>query len=158
MGLVEDAQRAQLEIQASRRDLDTTERERSQLRRDFDQLASKLRYPGTSWLVDLEYRLVYDATIAVPDITATVGVVFETLPGALHALYVVSAYAPTNTTVAVLTDGPIIVGPAPLCTVAITRQLLASPSRIESRCLYYQNTGASLDVAVRIWRRLGMGS
>jgi hypothetical protein len=123
-----------------------------------ESFTQKLSTPGTKFLVNLEYRLVYDTVVTVPNITATFGAVFETLPGALHAVYVISAFATTNLTVQVLTDGPIIVGPGSLCTVAIARQQKAAPTRIESTIIYYQNTGAPLDVSVRVWRRLGMGS
>jgi len=158
MNIVEEAERARRDLDKALSDLSTTRRDLDTLTRRFEVLSGKLQTPGTKFLVELEYKLVYDAVVSVPDVTVAFGAIFETLPGALHSIYVVSAFATTNTTVQVLTDGPILVGPTSRCSVAISRQQKASPTRIEATVIYYQNTGAALNVSVRIWRRLGMGS
>jgi hypothetical protein len=145
-------------IQQLQADLDAERRERLKLRTDFDLLSSKLRTPGTKFLVDLEYRLVYDATVEIAHSMMVTGALVETLPGTLHAVYAVSAYAPSSNTPLVITDGSIIVPPGNTFSVALQRRRQTSPTRIETTLVYYNFTGVDQFIAVRVWRRLGMGS
>jgi hypothetical protein len=145
-------------IQQLQADLDAERRERLKLRTDFDLLSSKLRTPGTKFLVDLEYRLVYDATQTVADATLSTPVLIETLPGTLHAIYEVSAYCTDSNTPVILCDGTSSVSPAAAIAVMLQRQRATSPTRIAVSVLIRNDSGASRSVAVRVWRRLGMGS
>ena len=56
-----------------------------------------------------------------------------------------------------ITDGTVIVPPANTFSVALQRRLQTSPTRIEVSLVYYNFTGADREIAVRVWRRLGMG-
>lgn len=145
-------------IQQLRTDLDTERRERTKLFADFNQLSQKLRYPGTKFLVELEYKLVYDASQTVADATLSSPVVIETLPGTLHAVYEVSAYCSDSNTPVILCDGTSSVSPSAAIAVMLQRQRATSPTRIEVSVLIRNDSGASRTVAVRVWRRLGMGS
>lgn len=147
-------------LEQVQRDLAALTTKHDTLKRDHDQLSGKLRSPGTKFLVDLEYKLVHESTVAVAAGTVVVGSVFETLPGALHAVYVLSAYAPASNTPVVITDGSVIVAPANAVSVAIQRKRASSGTQLSLQAaVIYDNTGAvSVDVAVRVWRRLGMGS
>jgi hypothetical protein len=130
--------------------------------RAFDQLSQKLRYPGTKFLVELEYKLVYDTTVTATTAPAVstwpAATPFDTLPGTLHAVYVVSAYAPSSNTPVVITDGSVIVAPSNAVSVAIQRQRQTSPTRIEAKIIIDNSTGVDQGIALRVWRRLGMGS
>jgi hypothetical protein len=128
------------------------------LRRDFDQLAVKFRAPGTRFLVDLEYKLVYDDTITVGASSLHVATPFETLPGTLHALYALSAYCSDSNTPVVIGDGSVIVAPSDAVSIGIHRQRATSPTRIEASVVLYNSGAVEADIAVRVWRRLGMGS
>lgn len=145
-------------IQELQRDRDRQRQDFDRLRREYDDLRNKLRYPGTKFLVDLEYKLVYDETNTIAHSSMVQGDVFETLPGALHALYCVSAYAPSSNTPLIITDGSVIVPPGNTFSVAVQRQRQTSPTRIEASLVYYNFTGVDQAIAVRVWRRLGMGS
>lgn len=145
-------------IQQLRTDLDRTERDRARLEQLVKDFTNKLRYPGTKFLVDLEYKLVYDATQSVTNATLSTPVIIETLPGTLHALYVVSAYCSDSNTPVVLCDGTVSVSPANAVSVMIQRQRATSPTRIESSVLIRNDSGGTRAIAVRVWRRLGMGS
>ncbi len=121
----------------------------------FDQLAAKFG-PGTKFLVDLEERLVYpETTITAVKNTTTVAVI-ETLPGALHASYRLSA-EPTETGVVVITDGLGVV-PTNGCAVCLGREYKTGPTRIEITVRVY-NSDATNDhpIKVKIWKRLGLG-
>ena len=149
-------------VQQLRADLEEERRKQARLVADFTQLSAKLRSPGTKFLVDLEYRLVYENTALVIPLNYTGAVPIETLPGKLHALYLLSAYAVSDTTAVVVTDGPLLPVTTPLAdgvSIAIERQLATSPARILVG-LRVANTRAAnaVTVAVRVWRRLGMGS
>lgn len=141
------------------RDRDVQRGEHDRLRRQFEVLEGKLRFPGTKFLVDLEYQLVYEGSIVAIMSTLTTSEPIETLPGALHAVYALSAYAPSTSVPVVINDGSVIVAPSDAVTVAIQRQVLTGPTRTEARVAVY-NSSASGDhtIAVRVWRRLGMGS
>lgn len=146
-------------IAALQRDRDQLREKVDRLRRDHDTLSGKLRFPGTKFLVDLEYKLVLDTTITAAASTLTVPAgFFESLPGALHAVYCVSALCTDSNIPVVITDGSIIVAPAGAISVGVQRQLKTTPTRIESQVAIYNSVAAPHDVAVRIWRRLGMGS
>lgn len=145
-------------LEALQRDRDQQRQDLDRLRREFDQLSQKLRYPGTKFLVDLEYKLVYDATLTATASTQTVSAVIETLPGALHAVYALSAYASGSDTPKVITDGAIIVGPTDAVTVALQRQRTSSPRTIAVKVILYNSAVTDYDIAIRVWRRLGMGS
>jgi hypothetical protein len=145
-----------------KQDMTQLQRDHTQLRREYDLLANKLRYPGTKFLVDLEYKLVYDTTLTVPSSpTYLVSPVFETLPGRLHAVYALSAYPVDSNVDIVVCDGWVL---GPLGTlnsgvsIAIARQRQAAPLRIEHSVVINNSAGISVDIAIRIWRRLGMGS
>lgn len=150
---------AALQQQAAtlRADLDRTERERVTLQRAHDQLAQKLRYPGTKFLVDLEYKLIHDATLTVPT-GGVVTALIETLPGALHALYHLSAYCVDSSSPGVVVDGEIEGARALTLAASLQRVRQTAPLRIEVTLVVTNNTVADRDVAVRVWRRLGMGS
>lgn len=141
------------------RERERLRQEHERLRREFDVLEGKLRFPGTRFLVDLEYQLVYEGSIVAIMSTLTTSEPIETLPGALHAVYALSAYAPSTSVPLVINDGSVIVAPSDAVTVAIQRQVLTGPTRTEARVAVY-NSSASGDhtIAVRVWRRLGMGS
>src|SRR4029077_154096 len=110
-------------VQTLTRDRDRLREDLDRLRREFDQLDGKLRYPGTKFLVDLEYKLVYEGTITAP-LNSIATQVIQTLPGALHALYALAAYA-TETGILVLTDGG-GAGPPGSLAVRLGRQRLAA--------------------------------
>lgn len=158
MAIGEDVADLQALTATLRTELDRERQDRQQLRREYDGLANKLRYPGTKFLVDLEYKLVYDTTLTIATSTLALGAVFETLPGALHAVYALSAYAPSSNTPVLITDGSVIVAPSNAVTVAIQRQRQTSPTRIEAKVAVYNATAGDVDIAIRVWRRLGMGS
>jgi hypothetical protein len=148
------------EIEAALREL---ERARDQQRQDFDKLKrefellnGKLRFPGTDFLIRLEYQAVYEGTILAAASTLTTAPIFDTLPSAQHALYHVSAYAPTSSVPILVTDGSLIVNPSDPVTVAILRQLRTGPTRIECRVAVYNFTGGEQTIAVKVWKRLGM--
>jgi hypothetical protein len=128
------------------------------LRREYDDLRNKLRYPGTKFLVDLEYQLVYEGTVSVATLDVEVDDVFETLPGALHAVYRLSAYSTDSNTPVVVCDGSLSVAPSDTVAVAIQRQRQTSPTRIEASVIVRNDTADTVNIAVRVWRRLGMGS
>ena len=145
------------------REQDRQRRDFDRLRREYDQLAIKLRSPGTKFLVDLEYKLVFptdtaDGVITVGAASLHVTTPIETLPGALHAVYVLSAYAPSSNTPVLISDGSVIVSPADAISVGLHRQRQTSPTRIETSVVLYNSGASPQDVAVRVWRRLGMGS
>lgn len=138
----------------------TTEQQREdfdKLRREYDTLASKLRYPGTDFLVKLEYERVYDGTILAEPSTISTSAIFETLPGALHAPYVLSAYALNSSVPVIICDGAVIVSPSDTITIAIQRQYQTGPARIESRVVVYNSSVSEFNIAVRVWKRLGLG-
>lgn len=139
-------------------DLDRERQERERTTRDVEGLQRRLLQRGSKFLVDLEYRLVHEATVSVAAGTVVVGAVFDTLPGTLHAVYVLSAYAPSSNTPAVITDGSVIVAPANAVSVGVQRQRQTTPLRIEASVIYDNTGGAAASIAVRVWRRLGMGS
>ncbi len=149
-------------IMASLRDLERgreqQRRELDRLREEYDTLAGKLRYPGTDFLVQLEYQMVYEGTLTAVASTLTTSPIFDTLPGALHAIYALSAYCPTSNVPVIVTDGSVIVAPADAVSVAIQRQLRTGPTRIEARVAMYASTATDYPIAVKVWRRLGMGS
>lgn len=145
-------------VQQLRTELDRAEQERRALESDFLTLKRKLSLPGTKFLVDLEYRLVYDATLTATASALTTSAVFETLPGTLHAVYVLSAHAPSSNTPVLITDGSVIVAPTNAVTVAVQRQRATSPTRTEAKVAVYNSAATDQSIAVRVWRRLGMGS
>jgi hypothetical protein len=140
-----------------RRDLTRERDERRLLQRKLDDLTNKLRYPGTKFLIDLEYALVYDDTIAVGALSLHVEPPFETLQGLLHSVYEPSAYCPTSNTPVVVTNGSLIVAPADAISVAIHRQRQTGPTRIDASVAIYNASASPIEIAVRVWRRLGMG-
>jgi hypothetical protein len=144
------------EVAALVRARDQQRQDFDRLRREFDVLAGKLRYPGTEFLVHLEYQVVFDSTVVAEASTLSTSEIFETLPGAQHVPYVLSAYAPTSSVPLLVCDGSIIVAPADAVTVAIQRQLQTGPTRIEARIAVYSATGGTHTIAVKVWRRLGM--
>jgi hypothetical protein len=153
----------QQERQTLRADLDKLRTEYDRTARAFEQLSQKLRYPGTKFLVELEYKLVYEVTTSIGPgsvvVVPTVGTpAFETLPGTLHAVYVLSAYAPDSDTPVVVMDGSVIAPPANTVSIGIQRQRQSSPLRIEARLILDNAGGGTHNVTVRVWRRLGMGS
>jgi hypothetical protein len=141
-----------------RRDRDRQRQDFDRLRREYDDLRTKLRYPGTAFLVELEYKLVYEGTIEVATVDIEVDDIFETLPGAIHAVYVLSAYCTDSNTPVVVCDGSLSVAPSNAVAVAIQRQRQTSPTRIEASVVVRNDTAGTVNVAVRVWRRLGMGS
>lgn len=150
-------------IRTLERDRDRQRQDLDRLRREYDALATKLRYPGTKFLVELEYKLVYDATVTAgwsgSTGALTLTSAFDTLPGALHAVYHISAYATASTTPVLITDGSVIVAPTDAITIAVQRQLQTGPTRTEAKLAIYNSSGSTNhSVAVRVWRRLGMGS
>jgi hypothetical protein len=160
---LEDAVTAvQQQADTLRADVDRLRTEYDRTVRAFDQLSQKLRYPGTKFLVELEYKLVYDTTVTATTAPAVstwpAATPFDTLPGTLHAVYVVSAYAPSSNTPVVITDGSVIVAPSNAVSVAIQRQRQTSPTRIEAKIIIDNSTGVDQSLALRVWRRLGMGS
>jgi hypothetical protein len=58
----------------------------------------------------------------------------------------------------VITDGSVIVAPSNAVSVAIQRQRQTSPTRIEAKIIIDNSTGVDQSLALRVWRRLGMGS
>ena len=145
----EDMRAAIAQLQA---DLDAERAERDILRKDHDAL--HLTVMGLA--VKAQYRLLYDATVAVGSGTETSDI-FETLPGTLHAIYAVSAYAPDSDTPVIVANGPVESAPSAGICVSIQRQRQSNPTRIECRVLL-DNSGSVANVAVRVWRRLGIGS
>jgi hypothetical protein len=145
-------------IAALERDRDRQRQEFDRLKREHDALANKLRYPGTKFLVDLEYKLVYEDTITVGAVSLHVEPPFETLPGTIHAIYALSAYAPSSNTPVVIGDGSVIVAPSDAVSIGIHRQRATSPTAIEASVVLYNSGAVEADIAVRVWRRLGMGS
>lgn len=148
----EDLPREVEDLQQAQRDAD---REHDKLRADFTVLSNKLRYPGTKFLIDLEYKLVYDATVSANPGTFTISTAFETLPGGLHAVYHVSGYA---SDIVVVSDGNVIVPPTPSISICIQRELLTNPTRVEAKVYLYNSDVSAHSVSVRVWRRLGLGS
>lgn len=143
-------------IEDLRKDRAALQQRLDTLRADFDRFLNKFQ-PGTKFLVDLEYKLVFDGTITVAASTLQLSSVIETLPGTLHALYGLSAYAPSSNTPVLITDGSVIVAPSNAVTVALQRQRQTSPTRIETKVAVYNATASSADIAVRVYRRLGVG-
>jgi len=146
------------------------------LTRRFDLLSQKLSTPGTKFLVDLEYRMVYNGTLVVPRgyVDATTfamapglvdSPIIETLPGSLHAVYAVSAYCATA-------DSPVICDgaswsatntgtgamPYDALLVSLVRTYATAPTRVDVTVQvlspFYT---ATRTVAVKVWRRLGIG-
>ena len=131
-------------------DLRTARDEQTRLRDEHDRLVLEVRNPNVKTL----WRVVYEDTATI---TGTmVSGVFETLPGTLHAVYVLSAYAPESNTPVVCADGTDLV-PSDGINVSIQRQRATSPTRTECRLLFH-NSGSPVAVAWKVWRRLGLGS
>jgi hypothetical protein len=141
-------------VDTLQRDRDRLSQDAERLRREFDQLNSKLRYPGTRFLVDLEYSLVFDTTVTAALSTTTTTLV-EIVPGAQLATYRVAAL-PLETGVIVLTDGG---GASPVNGIALRlgHELLAGPTRTQTTLLATNVLAANHTVRVKIWRRMGMG-
>lgn len=140
------------------RDRDQQRVEFDRLRVGYEQLRNQLRYPGTRFLLDLSWKRVYKGTVSVATVTLNVGAVFETLPGAQHALYLPSAYCTDSNTPVVVCDGALSVAPANTVAVAVQRQKQSSPTRIEAKVLVRNDTAGTVNVAVEVWRRLGIGA
>jgi hypothetical protein len=149
-------------IHQLQRDRDELKAKLEKLRVDHDVLSGKLRFPGTKFLIDLEYRVVYDATATFGHAGTTgaftLTAAFDTLPGTLHAVYALSAHAPSSDTPVLITDGSVIVAPANAITIALQRQRQTSPTRIEAKLAVYNSTASDQSLAIKVWRRLGMGS
>lgn len=128
------------------------------LRTEYDQLRNQLRYPGTRFLVDLSYKLVYDATITAAASggsgTATAGPVFETTDG--QAVYVLAAHCTDSDTPLVTTHGGGTTTSADSIVVRLEHQ--RAGRKWEHYVAVTNFLLADHDVAVRVWRRLGMGS
>ena len=151
------------DVQQLRADLDQERRERLALKATVEQLRTKLLYPGTKFLVELEFRVIFEGRILVA-LNSTRADLIDTLPGELHALYQVSAYSVSNTPM-VLTDGALSSYPAlspPLAegvSVCLQRQRQSAPVRTEvSLRLVNASATMNANIAVKVWRRLGMGS
>lgn len=125
------------------------------LSKKFDELEGKLRFPGTKFLVDLEYRLVYEGTLTAPFSSAISSTIIESLPGTLHAVYIISAYCAVPS-VSVICDGSAsdLVG----IHAHLVRTFETSPARIDVTVRLRNTSITSRDVVVRVWRRLGIGS
>jgi hypothetical protein len=141
-------------VETLERDRERLRQDVDRLRRDFDQLNAKLRYPGTRFLVDLEYTLVFDTTVAAVLNTTTTRVI-EILPGEQLATYRLAA-VPLETGVIVLTDGG---GASPVNGIALRlgHERLAGPTRTQTTLLATNVLAANHTVRVKIWRRVGMG-
>jgi hypothetical protein len=145
-------------VETLTRDRDQLRQDVERLRREFDQLNSKLRYPGTKLLVDLEYQLLYDSTTTVVTLGST-NTLIETLPSLLHAVYQLSAYCTDSTSPYVVCDGGLVGSPGLTIGVYLARvQVPGPPKAIEVRLIVSNPTAANRTIAVRVWRRLGMGS
>ena len=150
MGFLED-------LSDLRREFDREREERRALERRYDTLAAKLSYPGTRFLVDLSYKLVYDATLTAAASggsgTATTGPVFEITEG--HAVYVLAAHCTDSDTVLVTTHGGGTTTSADSIVARIEHQ--RSGTKWEHYVGLTNFILADHDVAVKVWRRLGMG-
>ena len=146
---------AQQDIDNTRIDIDVLQSKLDKLQQDFEVLQGKFRYPGTKFLVDLEYRLLYEGTLTVPASSAISSAVIETLPGALHAVYSLSAHC-MQSSVALICDGsaPALVG----LHVHLLRSRSLDPIRIDVTARVQNTTSTEHTVAIRVWRRLGIGS
>jgi hypothetical protein len=145
-------------VQTLTRDRDRLREDLDRLRREFEQLNGKLRYPGTKFLVDLEYKLAYEGTTTVATGGST-NTLVDTLPGLLHGVYVLSAYCTDSTSPLVVCDGGLYGGPGLTIGVYLARvQVPGPPPAIEVRLIVANGTLNPRTVAVRVWKRLGMGS
>jgi hypothetical protein len=126
------------------------------LRTDYDLLSLKLRYPGTKFLVDLGYRLVYDATI-----TCAAGgphsTLIQTRKDLQHAVYVLSARRTDTNGEGVLYNGMATVLPGNSVQLAIESRYNSSGPSLDTYLLDYNSKATSVSVAVKIWQRLGLG-
>ena len=177
MSLSDTIQKVWTDFMNFRKEVDKSKRELLDLTRRFDLLSNKLNTPGTKFLIDLEYRMVYDAILTVPrrylssdTFLILPGLVnspvIETLPGALHADYLLSAYCPVVDSPVVCggvswsPDGPVAgVQPYDALLVSMVRTYKIDPIRVD---VTVQVTNpcyeTSRTVAVRVWRHLGIGS
>lgn len=132
------------------------------LSKKFDELEGKLRFPGTKFLVDLEYNIVYDARIVI-NTSSTSQISIDTLHGELHAVYQLSAYATTNTPI-ILMDGASLGSLTDLgsltngVSVCLLRQRASDPTRIEIYLNVINSIASPQTLAIKVWRRLGIGS
>jgi len=156
MNIIEEAERARKELSKALADLSTTQRDLDTLTKRFEILSGKLQTPGTKFLVELEYRLLYDSVLVVPATSGLSSGVFETLPGLLHAVYLISAYC-DNASPSVICDGEEISGLTGVIGVSILRKKISGPA-ITAEVWAHNNTASERNAYVRVWRRLGMGS
>jgi hypothetical protein len=133
-----------------RADLEQARQDRDRLRIDHEKLVLEVRNPNVKTL----WRVVYEDTATITGTMASG--VFETLPWTLHAVYVLSAYAPDSSTPILCVNGTDLV-PSDGINVSIQRQRATSPTRTECRLLFH-NSGSPAVVAWKVWRRLGLGS
>jgi len=158
MNIIEEAERARRDLDKILTDTSVARRDLDTLTRRFEGLSGKLQTPGTKFLVELEYRLVYDATITVPAASAT-AVTVETLPGLLHSVYVLSAYCYDSDTPSVVCDGTIESTLGGAAAVRLQRTRVTGPPLSVLVEVVVKNTTANeRQFPVRVWRRLGMGS
>jgi hypothetical protein len=163
--ITEDIENSQDDILALQTNYTKLKTDVDLLRTQFDDLTGKLKYPGTKFLVDLEYRLVFDDTIIVNHDSAITSAPIEVLPGLLHAVYAISAYAPTSDIPIIVMDGAYVkvttATSQNIVTVALQRQRSTNPDAITVSLRVSNKLDPDLDnvnVAIRVWRRLGMGS
>lgn len=143
-------------VEELQRDRDKLREDHEKLRHEYDVLAGKLRYPGTDFLVKLEYAPIFDSTITATSADITISAPFDTIPGTGHASYLLSAYVPTSNTPVIICDGSIIVAPSNTIAVAIQRSVDTGPTRTVARVVLYNSAVLDYDVSVRVWKRLGL--
>lgn len=132
------------------------------VKQDLDILTTRLISPGGRFLIDLEYQTVYAAQIVI-DTSSTSRISIDTLPGELHAVYQLSAYATTNTPI-ILMDGASLGSLTDLgsltngVSVCLLRQRASDPTRIEIYLNVINSIASPQTLAIKVWRRLGIGS
>lgn len=142
-------------IEQLRSDLDAEKRERERLRTDFDLLSSKLRTPGTKFLVDLEYRLIYSGTVSIP----TLGphdTLLETRKDGQDAIYEMSAKRTDTNGEGVIYFGAPVVAPPNAVLLCLDTRYATGPNRQETYLVAYNTKGSTVNVTVKVWRRIGM--
>lgn len=142
-----------LELQAAK---DRQRQDFDRLRREFDQLTNKLRYPGTRFLIDLAYKLVYANTALS---VATLGphtTLIEQRNDLQHGVYVMSAKQTATDAEGVIYDGAPVVVPGNAVLLSIYSAYNASGPSLDTYLVAYNTKGATVTVDVKVWRRLGL--
>lgn len=137
-----------------RRDRDAQRQRYDKLKADFDAFLNKFQ-PGTKFLVNLEYRLIYDTTLTLAT-GGPVETLIETRKDLQHAVYELSAKRTDTNGEAVIYGGTVSVVPGNSVQLALESRYNSSGPSVDTYLVSYNSKGSDVAVAVKIWRRLGM--